>query len=89
MPAPRTLVVTAEQRTALERAHRTDPRPYFQERCSAMLQIANGASVRQVAHTGLLRHRRPQTVSGWLTAYQTDGLPGLKQAARGARGYPP
>jgi len=89
MPAPRTLVLTAAQRAGLERAHRTDPRPYFRERCSALLQIANGASVRQVAQSGLLRHRRPQTVAGWLDAYQERGLSGLKQAARGARGYPP
>lgn len=66
-----------------------DPRPYFRERCSALLQIADGASVREVARTGLLRPRRPQTVAGWLNAYQRDTLAGLKQADRGARGYPP
>jgi hypothetical protein len=89
MPAPRTLVLTPDQRTELERAQRTDSRPYVRERCSALLQIADGASVRQVAGSGLLRPRRPQTVASWLTAYQRDNLAGLKQASRGARGYPP
>ena len=89
MPAPRTLVLTTEQRTELERAQRTDPRPYFRERCSALRQIAAGASVRQVARTGLARPRRPQTVSRWLTDYQRDKLAGVQQASRRPRGYPP
>jgi len=82
-------LLTDAQRTALRDAMRTDPRPYFRERCSALLQIADGASIRQVAQTGLLRPRRPHTVAGWLDAYERDGLRGLTQAARGARGYPP
>jgi hypothetical protein len=89
MPVPRTLVLTTEQRTELERAQRTDPRPYFRERCSALLQIAAGASVRQVARTGLLTVRDRHTVANWLNAYQQDKLAGLKQASRRPRGYPP
>jgi hypothetical protein len=38
--------LTADQRSELERAQRTDARPYFRERCSALLLIADGASVR-------------------------------------------
>ena len=89
MPAPRRLVLTTKQRTALEAARRTDPRPYFRERCSALLQIADGASIRQVALSGLLTVRDPHTVADWLNRYDATGMGGLRQAARRPRGYPP
>lgn len=89
MPAPRRLVLTSEQRTALAEALRIDPRPYFRERCSALLQLADGASIRQVAATGLLTVRDPHTVADWLNRYEATGMKGLKQATRRARGYPP
>jgi hypothetical protein len=89
MPASRRLALTMEQRTALAEALRTDPRPYFRERCSALLQIADGASVRQVAVAGLLTVRDPHTVADWLNRYEATGMQGLTQATRRARGYPP
>ena len=89
MAAPRRLVLTHAQRTALEQAVRSDSRPYFRERCSAILQIAAGTSVRQVARTGLLTVRDPHTVADWLNRYQARGTQGLVQATRRARGYPP
>jgi transposase len=82
-------VLTTDQRTELERCQRTDPRPYVRERSSALLQIADGASVRHVAVTGLLTIRDPHSVADWLNRYQATGMQGLTQAPRRARGYPP
>lgn len=82
MPAPRTLRVTASAQAELEHAARTDARPYFRERCSAVLQIAAGVSIRQVARQGLLRRRKPDTVAEWLNRFEADGLAGLVQLPR-------
>lgn len=89
MPASRTIVLTPAQRAALERAQRIDPRPYLRERGSAVLQVAAGRSIRQVALTGVRRRRDPHTVADWLDRYDARGLAGLVQAGRRARGYPP
>jgi len=45
-----------------------DPRPYLRERASAMLQIADGRSARQMARHGLYKPRKPETVCRWLAA---------------------
>jgi hypothetical protein len=82
MPAPRTLTLSPSARAELEHAARTDHRPYFRERCSALLKIAAGASVRQVAQYGLLRRRKPDTVADWLNRYEAQGLAGLVQLPR-------
>jgi hypothetical protein len=59
-------------------AHRDhDPRPYVRERCAAVLKIAEGHAAYWVARHGLLRVRDPDTVYGWVTRYQADGLAGL------------
>ncbi len=62
---------------------------YVRERCAAMLKIADGASAHQVAKTGLLRPRDPDTVYGWLDLLESAGLAGLKAHKQGGkrRGY--
>lgn len=54
-----------------------------------MLKIADGASAHQVAKTGLLRPRDPDTVYGWLDLLESAGLAGLKAHKQGGkrRGY--
>jgi hypothetical protein len=54
-----------------------DPRPYVRERCAAVLKIAEGHAAYWVARHGLLKVRDPDTVSGWVTRSQADGLAGL------------
>jgi hypothetical protein len=80
MPAPFVLTLTADQRAELVAARDHDPQPYIRERASGLLKVADGASLRQVAHTGLLRRRRPETVRAWIERYQTIGLAGLRIA---------
>ena len=86
MPTSFQFAVTASQRRELLTARDHDPRPYVRERAAGLLKVADGASLRQVAHTGLLRRRRSETVRAWIARYQTAGLAGLRvQAGRGRK----
>jgi hypothetical protein len=85
----RALALTEQQRRDLERARDHDPRPYYRERCAAVLKVAGGQSARQVALRGLHKPRDPDTVRAWLDAYQARGLAGLAQRPRGHRGLSP
>jgi hypothetical protein len=79
----RTVELSGGQQHELE-AHRDhDPRPYVRERCAAVLKIAEGHAAYWVARHGLLRVRDPDTVSGWVTRYQADGLGGLLAQRQG------
>jgi hypothetical protein len=73
----RTLALSDTERAALLDSRDHDPKPYVRERCAALLKIADGQSPHAVAHTGLLRHRDPDTVYAWLDTYQDEGLSGL------------
>ena len=77
MVVRRTLLLSEEQRAALEQHRDHDHRPYVRERCSAMLKVAEGTSAHAVARSGLLRPRDPDTLYAWLDRYQEAGLPGL------------
>ena len=89
MAQRRTLTVSAGQREELV-AHRDhDPRPYVRERCAALVKIAAGMSPHAVAQRGLLKARDPDTVYGWLAAYEAEGLAGViaRQHGGARRGY--
>jgi hypothetical protein len=85
----RTLELTAAERRALEAGRDRDPRPYFRERCAAVLKIADGWSARRVALDGLHKPRLPSTVRDWRDRYQQAGLSGLVQRPRGHGGFSP
>lgn len=85
----RTLRLTAGERALLTEGRDHDPRPYFRERCAALLKIAAGQSARQVALHGLGKPRDPDTVYAWLDRYRAHGLAGLVQRPRRPRGLPP
>jgi transposase len=77
MAQRRKLLLSAGQREELV-AHRDhDPRPYVRERCAALVKIAAGMSPHAVAQRGLLKARDPDTVYGWLAAYEAAGLAGV------------
>ncbi len=62
------------------------PKPYLRERAAAILKVAQGHPVHQVASTGLYKPRQHETVSAWITRYLQDGLAGLRvQAGRGRK----
>lgn len=59
---------------------------YMRERASAILKVAGGLSMLQVALYGLLKPRRYETVSEWITRYEQEGLSGLRvQSGRGRK----
>lgn len=73
----RTLSVTAEQHRELTDLVRHHPKPYVRERAAALLKIADGAVPAQVAATGVLQPRDPDTIYAWLDRYQAEGVAGL------------
>ena len=58
----RDLVLSADERTQLERMAKADPKPYRRERAAARLKIAGGEIAAHVARRGRLRRRTPETV---------------------------
>lgn len=72
-----TLQLDEAERLTLEEALHHHPRPDVRERCSALLQIADGASPHAVARHGLLVARDPDSVYSWLHHFQHEGIAGL------------
>ena len=87
MARRRTLLLTAAQREELCQCRDHDPRPYARERCAALLRVADGVAPHRVARQGVLKPRDPDTIYGWLTCYEAEGLAGvLAHRHGGARG---
>jgi transposase len=85
----RTLTLDPWERITLEEMRDHQPKAYLRERAAALLKIADGMSVFQVARCGLLRARKADTVYTWLNAYQQDGVTGLSQQPRRRRHFSP
>jgi len=83
----RTVALTPRQRRALARARDRHPKPYVREKAAAVLKVADGWAVQDVARRGLLRPRTPKTVAAWLDRYRDRGLAGL--TVRPGRGRKP
>ena len=82
----RTVLLSPEERGQLEQITKSDPKPYRRERAAALLKIAAGEVAAQVARTGLLRRRKPETVYRWLDRFEEEGLAGLTlQPGRGRK----
>jgi transposase len=87
MPQARKITLTAAEEATLVEARDNHPVPYARERAAAMLKVAAGWSVRQVAAVGLLRPRCPETVGDWIDRYQEFGVVAL--GIRPGRGRKP
>ncbi|MBL4896985.1 MAG: IS630 family transposase [Erythrobacter sp.] len=61
-------------RDQLLRAAKTHSKPQIRERAAAILKVAGGQSVEQVAESGLLVRRHRSTVYNWISEYFTHGL---------------
>ena len=80
------LRLNPQQEQELQYTLKHDEKPYLRERCSALLKVAQGCSIRQVAAHGLLQVRSEETLSQWITRYLHEGLPGLLiRAGRGRK----
>lgn len=84
-----TLNLEPYQTKTLEQMRDRHPAPYLREKAAALLKIASGQSVAEVAQHGLLKMRKPDTVRGWVKAYQRYGLGGLYQRYRRKRSFSP
>jgi len=80
------LELTPRQRRILTRVRDHHPKPHLREKAAALLKIADGWQVRDVARFGLLRPRARNSVSAWVARYRAGGLTGLKvRAGRGRK----
>lgn len=77
MPARSKLDITQDERLALIQARDHHKQPYIRERAAALLKIADGTPVYQVALNGLLKPRKPDSVNEWLARYRSGGIEGL------------
>lgn len=77
MATRRTLTLSGEQRTELQRARDRHPKAHMREKAAALLKVAAGQPAHAVAKHGLLKARDPDTVYRWLDRYLANGLDGL------------
>ena len=79
-----TLTLSPEYKSELELIRDKHPLPYVRERASALLKIASGISGRKVAHEGLLKKRKADTIYDWYKRFKEEEVKGLK--LKGGRG---
>ena len=87
MAQQRQVSLQAAQERELTWARKHHAKAYVRERAAAILKVAAGASMRQVAAHGLLQTRTEEAVSAWLDRYLEEGLTGLQ--VRKGRGRKP
>src|SRR6266516_713351 len=79
--------LSAQQEQELRWARDHHPKAYVRSKCAGILKVAAGASMRQVAATGLLKPVAEETVRDWIDRYESEGLSGL--LVRRGRGRKP
>ena len=87
MAQARQVALTDEQYRDLLDCREHHPKAYMREKAAAILKVAAGQSVRQVAAHGLLRPRQPKKVGQWIDRYLAEGRAGL--LVRKGRGRKP
>lgn len=87
MAQARQVVLTPEQERELTWARDHHQKAYVRTKTAAILKVAAGQSLRQVATHGLLRAVKEEFVSHWIDRYESEGLAGL--LVRTGRGRKP
>jgi transposase len=86
MPKLIEVQLTEAQTQELEAVRHQHPQSYMRERAAAVLKVAQGACVTEVAERGLLIRHEPETVHSWIDRYLQQGLAGWKiRAGRGRK----
>ncbi len=86
MPARYQLVLSKEQVKELTWVRDHHPVAHLRVKAAAVLKVAQGEAMSQVARSGLLKPVDRHTIKGWIIRYQQDGLSGWKvQAGRGRK----
>lgn len=73
----RTVHLSDQERQALQELVRCGTPAYLRERAACILKVAEGQVAAQVARSGLLRPRDPDTIYAWLDRFQEERLAGL------------
>jgi len=87
MVARRTLSMSATERDNLVEIRDNHEKAYMRERAAAIIKVMNGQSAYEIAHSGLLKPRKPDTIYAWLDRYGEQGIEGL--VIRSGRGRKP
>ncbi len=87
MPQPFKLTLSETQHAELTVIVTRHPSPYMRERAAALLKVADGLSLREVAMKRLLTIHDPDTLKLWITRYLKEGPTGLQ--IRKGRGRKP
>jgi len=77
MAQPFELTLSDEQTNELQWARDHHRKAYIRTKTAALLKVASGHSIRQVALGGLLKPVRESTIREWIDHYQREGLDGL------------
>ena len=86
MPARYQLVLSEEQIKELTWTRDHHAVAHMRVKAAALLKVAQGESVSQVACSGLLKPVDRHTIKDWIIRYQQDGLSGLTvQTGRGRK----
>jgi transposase len=86
MPKRIRVELSEAQIQELEVTRHQSAKPHLRERAAAVLKVAEGQSVTEVAEKGLLIRHEPETVHAWIKAYLKDGISGWTvQAGRGRK----
>ena len=75
---PKRIVVdlNPEQQSELEEVRCRHAKAYMRERAVAVLKVAEGQTLTEVAEKCLLKRRKAETVHEWIKAYLKDGIKG-------------
>ena len=86
MPARYQLVLSEEQVKELTWTRDHHAVAHMRVKAAALLKVAQGESISQVARSGLLKPVDRHTIKDWIKRYQQDGLSGWEvQAGRGRK----
>lgn len=86
MPARYQLMLSEEQVKELTWTRDHHAVAYLRVKAAALLKVAQGEAISQVARSGLLKSVDRHTLKDWIVRYQEDGLAGLKvQTGRGRK----
>jgi len=78
MPARYQLVLSQQQVKELTWTRDHHSVAYLRVKAAALLKVAQGQAVSQVARSGLLKCVDRHSIKNWIIRYQQDGLSGLQ-----------
>jgi len=76
MPKRIRVDLSEAQQQELVKARDEHPKAFIRERAAAVLKVASGKTVTEVAEAGLLKRHEPETVHWWIKRYLQAGVKG-------------